>query len=75
VYPLAAKLSNVSGTVETHFKISANGEVRNVTVTKGNPALIGAAIDAVRQWRYAPARLNGVPVEAQGTAVVAFRLN
>jgi protein TonB len=75
VYPLAAKLSNVSGTVETHFKISANGEVRNVTVTKGNPALIGAAIDAVRQWRYAPARLNGVPIEAQGTAVVAFRLN
>jgi len=48
VYPLAAKLANISGTVEAHFKISPNGEVRNVTVTKGNPALIQAAIDAVR---------------------------
>ena len=75
VYPLAAKLANVSGTVETHFKISANGEVRDVTVTKGNPVLIRAAIDAVQEWRYVPARLNGVPVEAQGTAVVAFKLN
>lgn len=75
VYPLAAKLANVSGTVETHFKIGTNGEVRDVTVTKGHPALIRAAIDAVREWRYAPARLNGVPVEAQGTAIVAFKLN
>jgi TonB family protein len=75
VYPLAAKLANISGTVETHFKISTNGEVRDVTVTKGNPALIRAAIDAVRWWRYVPARLNGIPVESEGTAVVAFRLN
>ena len=75
VYPLAAKLANISGTVETHFKISTNGEVRDVTVTKGNPALIRAAIDAVRGWRYVPARLNGIPVEAEGTAVVAFKLN
>ena len=75
VYPLAAKLANISGSVETHFKISTNGEVRDVTVTRGNPALIRAAIDAVRGWRYVPARLNGIPVEAEGTAVVAFRLN
>ena len=75
VYPLAAKLANISGTVEAHFKISPNGEVRNVTVTRGSPALIQAAIDAVREWRFAPARHNGVPVESQGTAVVAFRLH
>ncbi len=75
VYPQAAKLANISGTVEAHFKISPNGDVRDVTATKGNPALIRAALDAVREWRYSPARLNGVPVEAQGTAVVAFKLN
>jgi TonB family protein len=75
VYPPAAKLANISGTVEAHFKIGPNGEVRDVTATKGNPALMRAAIDAVREWRYTPARLNGVPVEAQGTAVVAFKLN
>ena len=33
-----------------------------------------AAVDAVKQWRYSPTKLNGVPVEVIMTVTVNFRL-
>jgi hypothetical protein len=34
-----------------------------------------AALDAVKQWRYVPTRLNGEPVPVTTTVTVPFRLN
>ena len=34
-----------------------------------------AAIDAVKQWRYTPTLLNGVPVAVLMTITINFRLN
>jgi outer membrane biosynthesis protein TonB len=34
-----------------------------------------AAIDAVKQWKYAPELIDGKPVAAQVTIGVEFRLN
>jgi protein TonB len=39
-----------------------------------NLALVASAIEAVRQWRYQPAFLNGQPVEFATTITVNFTL-
>jgi TonB family protein len=73
IYP--ADASGMGGTVELHFFITSQGTVRDLTVVKGSPVLRQAAIDAVRKWRYAPARLDGAPIETEGNAVVNFKGN
>jgi periplasmic protein TonB len=44
-------------------------------VINGDPLLVSAAIDAVKQWRYKPTLLNGKPVEVDTVVTVTFRLN
>ena len=48
--------------------------VQNLRVVHGVQLLTDAAIDAVRQWRYTPTLLNGVPVPVVMTVTVSFRL-
>jgi protein TonB len=50
--------------VEVEATIGIDGKVKNAKVTRGNPMLQKAAIDAVMEWRYRPALLNGKPVES-----------
>ena len=75
VYSEEAKEKGITGAVELHFTINAEGNVRDVRVIKGNLLLGQAAIDAVQAWHYQPARLNGLPVEAESSVVVNFRPN
>jgi periplasmic protein TonB len=44
-------------------------------VLRSMPLLDAAAIDAVRQWRFTPTLLNGVPVQVIMTVTVTFTLN
>lgn len=74
-YPTEAKDEGISGAVELHFKISANGEVREISVVKGPRILAEAAVDAVRARRYKPARVDGVPTETDASATFDFKLN
>jgi protein TonB len=53
--------------------ISPSGSVEDVRVLRGIPLLDDAAADAVRQWRYTPTLLNGVPVAVVMTVTVNFR--
>jgi protein TonB len=73
VYPPTAKELGLAGTVEVHFKIGKDGQVRDVNVTNGFDALGQAAIDAVRKWRYSPAKIDGVPTESEASAVFVFK--
>jgi protein TonB len=54
--------------------ISENGNVEGVKVLASRGLLDQAAIDAVRQWRYRPATLNGKPVRVYFTVTVDFVL-
>jgi TonB family protein len=63
-YPKVARQIGASGVVEIEAIIGTDGRVRNAKVTKGNPMLQKAAIDAVNEWKYKPALLNGKPVES-----------
>jgi protein TonB len=44
-------------------------------VLRSVPLLDTSASDAVRQWRFTPTLLNGVPVQVIMTVTVTFNLN
>jgi protein TonB len=75
IYPAEAKEAGISGPVEVRFKISAMGDVHDVVVVKGPEILGQAAVDAVRERRYKPARVDGVPTETDASAIFEFKLN
>lgn len=74
-YPDIARRAGVSGMVRLTGIIGTDGRIRGLTVQSGNPLLIQAAVDAVRQWVYQPTLLNGHPVEVIDEIVVTFTLN
>ena len=75
VYPEDAKRAGIQGDVKLNIVIAKTGEIGELHLVSGNPALVPAAIEAVRQWRYAPCRLNGEPVEVKTENIVPFNLN
>jgi protein TonB len=54
--------------------IDERGIVSGVRVVKSVPLLDDAAVQAVRQWRYTPTLLNGVPVSVLLTISIQFKL-
>jgi periplasmic protein TonB len=73
-YPYAAKMSHVQGAVVLAAIISKAGTIEDLRVVSGHPLLVGAAIQAVSQWRYKPYILNNEPVEVETHIVVNFTL-
>jgi TonB family protein len=73
VYPPIAKAAHVQGVVILHALISKTGYIENLQVISGPPMLQGAAMDAVRKWKYRPYLLNGEPTEVQTTINVNFK--
>ena len=55
VYPPELKRFYIGGTVRLDVKISPQGTVRTVSPLGGNPALVEAAVTAVKKWKYTPA--------------------
>jgi protein TonB len=74
IYPPLARAARIQGTVMLRAIISRTGTIENLQVMSGHPMLVGAAIDAVRQWRYRPYILNGDPVEVETQVTVNFSL-
>jgi TonB family protein len=74
-YPPEAKQARVQGTVRFTATIGPDGLVKNLDVVSGDPMLVGAAMDAVKQWVYKPTLLNGNPVEVITTIDINFTLN
>ncbi|MGA2039922.1 MAG: energy transducer TonB [Bryobacteraceae bacterium] len=75
IYPHSAIIARISGPVELEGIIGTDGRIRNLHALSGNPVLVPAALDAVRQWVYAPTLLNGKPVEVIAPITVIFRLD
>ena len=73
-YPPLARQARIQGTVVLQALIGKDGAIQNLHVVSGHPMLTGAALDAVKQWRYKPYFLNGEPVEVETTINVNFTL-
>jgi periplasmic protein TonB len=75
VYPALARQARIQGIVVLQALIGKDGAIQNLHVVSGHPMLTGAALDAVKQWRYKPYYLNGEPVEVDTTVNVNFTLS
>ena len=60
-YPDLALVAKITGLVILEATVSTDGTVESVRVLRSVKFLDQAAIDAVKQWRYSPLVLNGVP--------------
>jgi TonB family protein len=74
VYPGLAKSNRVTGEVTLDALIDAAGNVTAVRVISGPTLLQQAAIEAVRQWKYEAARLDGRPVAMHLWVTVKFHI-
>jgi protein TonB len=74
-YPPTALAARISGTVVIEAIIDTDGSIRDARILRSVPLLDAAALAAVRQWRYTPTQLNGVPVAVIMTVTVTFTLS
>ncbi len=72
-YPPAALAAHAEGAVQIEAIIDKEGNVTNLKVLSGDPMLAGAAVEAVRQWRYKPYYFDGNPVEVETQITVSFK--
>ena len=73
-YPAVAKEARVQGQVLVECVIDTAGVPTDCKVTRGPGALETAALDAVREWRFEPLSVRGVPAPALAEFTVTFRL-
>lgn len=76
VYPADALRRGEHGVVLLRVSVAADGSVERVEIERGSGSsrLDRAARDAVRQWRFLPPLVDGVPAAAVGTVPIVFRL-
>ena len=75
VYPEIARAARVEGLVILEATIDERGVVTGAQVLRSVPLLDGAALAALRQWRYTPTLLNGIPVRVLMTVTFRFSLS
>jgi TonB family protein len=74
-YTEDARLRRIEGEVVLEIVVRRDGSVGDLKLVNGLPAgLNNRAIQAVRQWRFAPARRQGSPVDVIVEVAVEFRL-
>jgi protein TonB len=74
VYPYSAVVGQHRGTVIIEATVGADGKVHEAKVIRSVPTLDRAALVAVRQWEFLPARMNGDPIAVIVTVVVQFAI-
>ncbi|HYE88608.1 MAG TPA: energy transducer TonB [Vicinamibacterales bacterium] len=74
-YTDEARRGNIEGEVELEIVVRRDGTVGDVKIVRGlRGGLNDRAVQAVRQWRFAPGRMKGVPVDVVVEVGVEFRL-
>jgi protein TonB len=75
-YPASARRKREEGTVTLRVLVSDEGQPEKIELehSSGSTALDLAALESVRQWRFAPARRGGTPHAAWVLVPIVFRL-
>lgn len=73
-YPVAARNAGIQGSVVLKVVTTYSGDVEEVTVVSGDPALAQAAAETVRKWKYKPYLLEGSPAEMETRVSLDFHL-
>jgi len=74
IYPEVARAARIHGVVILEATIDERGFVTDARVLRSIPLLDSAALTALKQWRYTPTLLNGVPVRVLMTVTFRFSL-
>lgn len=76
-YPAVSRRLGDEGTVLLGVRVSAEGAALAVELrqSSGHPRLDESALDAVRRWRFVPARRGGDAIESWVTVPIAFKLD
>ena len=75
-YPLIARRKGVEGTVRLKVFVTRDGRPAQVQLdqSSGSPLLDEAALDAVRNWRFVPARRGQDAIESWVLVPIVFEL-
>ena len=75
-YPLAARRRGIEGTVLIRSEVSATGECLRAELkkTSGHEMLDHAALEAVKKWRFVPAKRGSQAVVAWVEVPITFKL-
>ena len=73
-YTEEAKTAKISGSVLLKLVVDENGSAQDIQVARSlDEGLDQKAIEAVRQWRFAPATEDGKPMAVAASIEVNFR--
>jgi TonB family protein len=73
-YPPAALAAHRAGDVILEVQVADDGSVSNIRTLSGDPLLVTAATEAVRNWRYQPYRQHDQPAQFQTDVTLTFAL-
>jgi len=74
IYPDFARRAHIQGPVVLRMTVDETGRPVQVQVLEGHPVFHEAAMQAARQWRFEPARMDGQPVSAAFRLTIKFAL-
>ncbi len=77
VYPTKAMGKNITGMVKFKFLVDKDGMVKTVEIVEAEPPEIfeDATVNAVRQWRFQPAKVKGTPVSCWAQSTIRYELD
>ena len=75
VYPPDAMRGFITGDVRAELVVEADGRIGEIKVLSGPKPLREAAVEALRQYQYAPATQGGKGVVSKVTTTVKFWFN
>jgi TonB family protein len=70
-----AQSAGISGVVQAEITITEQGTVTDATIVRSVPLLDEPALEAVRQWRFEPAIVDGKAVPVRMVVNVNFTLS
>jgi protein TonB len=71
-YPPDARAKGIQGLVRISVQIGKDGVPQKFRVLTGPPELVNASLNAVRQWRYKPYKLNGKAVVVETSVDINY---
>lgn len=71
-YPRKAIKRGIEGTVRLQVVVNGNGTVVSFSRVEGDETLEAAAAEAIRKWRFLPAKENGIAVEENVPIEIEF---
>jgi TonB family protein len=76
IYPFAMRQHGMRGEVTVGFVVAKDGRVQNAVVVRStNPVFEEPALEAIRQWKFAPGSQGGKPVNTNMELAIAFSLD